>query len=138
MATRQFDDVLLSETPDSFPTSTPECRGANIDPRGNTFKPLADSGGFDGIIQTTQLSISFFARHESPTIRDAILEQLFAVAANALNGQGIAGATNPAWTMFKSAQYKTACHPDRRLDCIFEYQRLIDSWSDFDISDPEN
>ena len=90
-ATREFDGVYLSGLPEAGRRSG-DARAVWIEPGETTGpRPWDDTAG--DLLMTCRVNLAFLARDDDPQIRDETAELLLNVAANALGGQALAGAT---------------------------------------------
>jgi len=79
--------------------------------------------------------LTLLARMEDPQLRDESAELVLDTAANALNGQGLAGLTMPAFTRFTGWQWQPATAPERRITATFTYQYIIEGWDEYDTTE---
>jgi hypothetical protein len=57
------------------------------------------------------------------------------VAANALNGQCLAGLTLPQLTNFTSWHWEKPAAPERQITAIFTYHYIVEGWNSYDTSE---
>lgn len=134
-ATNAFDagGVWLWGLPEDYGTGTSVRAAASIQPQSSTSDDRFDADGMTGIIVTSIVSITLFYRDEDPQIRDEGVELLFNTAADALNGQSLAGLTFPDFTRFTSWRWNPPAPPERQIAATFTYQYLVEGWVGLDV-----
>ena len=73
-------------------------------------------------------------RHEDPQLRDEGAELLLDTAANALNGQSLAGWTFPPTTRITQWDWQPPTVPERRINAVFFYQYIVEGWDEYDTT----
>lgn len=134
-ATDAFTGVFLSGLPEDHGYGTSTYTAAVIEPVSGKQEDRWDDTVIGDLIVTSQVSITFMARHIEPAVRDAAVEMLFDTAANALNGQALAGLTEPFMTKFANWQYQKAKDVERRITSTFTYQYLVPGWNQYDTTE---
>ena len=86
-------------------------------------------------VVSSRVNIILLYRHEDPQLRDEAVELLFDVAANALNGQCLAGLTLPQLTNFTSWRWEKPAAPERQITAIFSYHYIVEGWNSYDTSE---
>ena len=87
-----------------------------------------------GLLVTSLVTITFLYRHEDPQLRDEAAELLFDTAADALNGQCLAGFTLPGLTRFVSWRWEKPTPPERRIAAVFSYAYIVEGWDSYDVT----
>jgi hypothetical protein len=136
-ATNEFDGVYsrcLSEVPSR---RAGDARAVSIEPDSTDFSDdwgggAANSNDPAPLIVQSRLRLTFMTRLDDPSARDDEAERLSNVAANALNGQSLAGLTLPAFSRFESLRWLPPEPPERRVSATFVYRYIVDSWTSFD------
>jgi hypothetical protein len=126
--TGAFDGVYLEGLPEDRGEPAGERRSVSIEPEGTTQADLWDDTTGD-LIMTCRINLTFLARYENPRVRDEAAEQLLNIAAGALNGQSLAGATLIGQTRIRSWTWEKPKAPERRITAVLEYQYLISNWT---------
>ncbi len=134
LATGAFDGVYL--------WGAPEVRGANsslaaialIEPVSSEQDDPFDSAVTGSLVVTSTVKISLVARNEDPQLRDESAELLLDLAANALNGQSLAGFTLPELTRMASWRWQNPIPPERTIEALFRYQYLVPLWNSYDTN----
>ncbi len=131
--TAAFQEVRLGRLPENYGFAAGQLSAVVIEPKDGSDDDRWD--GLDGIVTTSNVTLTFMFRDEDPQRCDDGVEQLFNTAKNALNGQSLAGLTMPPKTRFTSWRFSPPRAPERRLVANFMYQYLDDRWNEFDQSD---
>ena len=69
-----------------------------------------------------------------PQLRDEGAELLLDTAANALNGQSLAGLTLPQTARVIQWDWQPPTVPERRINCVFSYQYIDEGWDAYDTT----
>lgn len=133
-STNAFDGVYLQGHPEDRGERSGNLRAVAIEPAETAVSDSWDDRE-GALLMTSRITLTFLSRHEDPLVRDETAEQLLNLAANALNGQSLAGLTLPPRTRFQSWTWHRANAPERRIVAVFEYQYLVEGWSELDISE---
>ncbi len=135
-ATGAFDagGVWINGRPEDHGAGASNVAAAAIEPVSSSLDDRWDAPVEGGLVVTSVVAITLFFRHEDAQLRDEAAELLFDTAANALNGQSLAGFTLPGLTRFTSWRWEKPAPPERRITATFTYQYIIEGWYDFDIS----
>lgn len=134
VATDAFDGVWIWGLPEGYGTGSSLLSGAAIEPDSSKQDDLWDSGSTTGLLVTSLVRITLLYREKDPQLRDEGAELLMDTAANALNGQSLAGLTLPDKTCFQMWQWLKPEAPERRIMATFSYQYVVDGWGAFDVS----
>ncbi len=134
VATNAFDGVWIWGLPENYGTGTSLLCGAAIEPDSSKQEDLWDGGTEIGSVVTSVVRITLLYRNEDPQLRDEGAELLMDTAANALNGQGLAGLTLPDMTRFQAWQWQKPTAPERRILATFSYQYIVEGWGAYDVS----
>lgn len=135
VATGAFDGVFVWGLPEDYGTGASNAAIAVIEPESSTQEDRWDAQPGGGLIITSRATITLIARGEDAQLRDEAAELLFEVAANALNGQSLAGLTMPPLTRFASWRWEKPAAPERRIVSIFSYQYIVEGWDSYDTSE---
>ena len=135
-ATGAFDagGVWITGLPEDRGAGASNVAAAAIEPVSSSLDDRWDAPPEGGLVVTSLVAITLLFRHEDAQLRDEAAELLFDTAANALNGQSLAGLTLPAMTRFTNWRWEKPAPPERRLTAIFSYQYIIDGWFNFDVT----
>jgi hypothetical protein len=133
--TDAIQGVFLSGLPENYGFGTNIQTAAVIEPVSWNEDDKWDAQPTGDLIIDSQVTITFMARDESPEVRDAAVESLLDVAANALNGRSLAGLTLPPFTKFVSGRWEKAKDVERRVTSTFKYRYLVPGWNQFDTSE---
>jgi hypothetical protein len=133
-STGAFDGVYLAGLPPDRGERCGDSRSVSIEPVETTGADHWDDTTGD-LVMTSRVSLTLLARHDDPQVRDETAEQLLNVAANALNGQALAGLTLPGWTRIRSWTWQKPHAPERRIAAVLEYQYLVAGWTGFDTTE---
>jgi hypothetical protein len=134
-ATDAFGGVFLSGLPENHGFGTSFYTAAVIEPASWNDDDKWDDTVIGDIIRDSQVTITFMARDQDPALRDAAVELLANVAADALNGQSLADLTIPPFTRFGSGRYEKARDVERRITSTFKYRYLVPGWNAFDTTE---
>jgi hypothetical protein len=128
--TGAFDEVYLTGLPERRGGRSGNSRLVCIEPAETSqSEPWDDLGG--DLLLTCRLNLVFLSRHEDPQIRDETAELLLNVAANALGGNSLAGATIPSRTRIQSWTWQAPSAPERRITAVLQYEYLVTGWAGF-------
>ncbi len=131
-ATGAFDGVFVWGLPEDYGSGASNAVLAIIEPESSTQEDRWDAAPGSGLLITSRVTITLINRSEDPQLRDEAAELLFDTAANALNGQGLAGLTLPQLTRFVSWRWEKPSPPERRIASIFSYQYIVEGWDSYD------
>jgi hypothetical protein len=132
-ATGAFDGVWIWGLPENYGTGSSQLAAAAIEPVSSTQDDRWDGGEETGLVISSQVAITLLYRHEDPQLRDEGAELLLDTAANALNGQSLAGLTLPDLTRFTSWRWNAPTPPERLITSVFSYQYLVGGWGSYDV-----
>jgi hypothetical protein len=133
-ATGAFDAVYVWGLPEDYGSGASNMALAAIEPDSSTQEDRWDAAPVGDLIVTSRVTITLLFRGDDPQVRDEAAELLFDTAANALNGQSLAGFTVPALTRFVSWKWQTPMVPERRITAVFSYQYLVPGWDEYDTT----
>jgi len=133
-ATGAFDGAWLTGLPENYGAGASQLAAAAIDPMSSTQSDQWDSQDAGGLVITSQVSITLLYRHDDPQLRDEGAELLLDTAANALNGQSLAGLTLPGLTRFTAWSWQPATPPERRIGATFSYAYIVEGWDSYDTT----
>ncbi len=134
LATGAFDGVWIWGLPEDYGTGASQLAAAAIEPESSTQEDRWDSAPGGGLIITSRVTLTFLGRNDDPQLRDEAVELLFDTAANALNGQSLAGLTLPQLSRFLSWRWEKPVAPERRITCTFAYSYIVEGWNGYDDS----
>ena len=120
--------------PEDYGTGASSLAAAAIEPSSSEQTDRWDDAPEGGLVVTSLVTITFLYRHEDPQLRDEAAELLFDTAANALNGQSLAGFTLPALTRFVSWRWEKPAAPERRITATFSYVYIVEGWDAYDVT----
>jgi len=132
VATGAFDTVWIWGLPEVYGTGASQLAAAAIEPESSTQDDRWDSQLAGGLVITSRVKITLLARGDDPQLRDEAAELLLDTAANALNGQSLAGFTMPAWTRVTGWNWQPATPPERRIAVSFSYAYIVEGWDSYD------
>jgi hypothetical protein len=132
--TGAFDSVWIWGLPENFGTGASSLAAAAIEPVSSTQSDRWDAQPEGGLLVTSLVTITFLYRHEDPQLRDEAAELLFDTAADALNGQSLAGFTLPGLTQFVSWRWEKPAPPERRIAAVFSYVYIVEGWNSYDLT----
>jgi hypothetical protein len=133
VATGAFDGVWIWGLPENYGTGSSQLAAAAIEPSDSNQDDRWDGAGETGLVVTSRVVITLLYRHEDPQLRDEGAELLLDTAANALNGQSLAGLTLPDLTRFLSWKWQVPTAPERRIASVFSYAYIVEGWSGFGV-----
>lgn len=133
MASGAFDGVWIWGLPENYGTGSSQLAAAAIEPSDSSQDDQWDGGAETGLVITSRVILTLFYRNEDPQLRDEGAELLFDTAANALNGQSLAGLTLPDMTRFLSWAWQAPESVERRIRATFSYQYLVDGWDGYGV-----
>jgi hypothetical protein len=133
--TGAFDAVWLWGLPEEYGSGASNLAVAAIEPSSSDQLDRWDYAPAGGLIVSSRVNITLIYRHEDPQLRDEGVELLFDTAANALNGQSLAGLTLPQLTNFTSWRWEKPAAPERQITAIFLYHYIVEGWNSYDISE---
>jgi hypothetical protein len=133
-ATGQFDLVSLTGLPEDYGFGASNLKVCVIEPVSTQEDPRWDAQTFGGMVNTSQVSLTFIARFEDAQLRDEQVEQLVDVAANAINGNQLGTLVIPGLTRITSWQWQPPSAPERRIKATFQYAYLVPGWQALDTS----
>jgi hypothetical protein len=133
-ATGAFDGVWIWGLPEDCGTGSSQLAAAAIEPESSQQDDRFDGGAQTAMVVTSTVTITLLFRHEDPQLRDEGAELLFDTAANALNGQSLAGLTLPDLSRFVSWKWQTPTPPERRIKASFSYQYIVEGWGGYDVT----
>jgi hypothetical protein len=134
VATGAFDGVWIWGLPEEHGTGSSQLAAAAIEPESSSQQDHWDGGPGTGLLVTSRVIITLLVRCEDPQLRDEGVELLVDTAADALNGQSLAGFTLPDVTRFLSWAWLAPTPPERRVKATFQYAYLVDSWAGYDVT----
>jgi hypothetical protein len=134
--TGAFDGVYLSGLPEASGRPAGESRSAAVEPGETSLampEPWDDAGG--DLLLNCRVNLTLQSRHEDPQLRDELAELLLCIAANALNGSTLGGASLPGRTRIRSWSWQKPIAPERRILAVLEYQYLVDGQTGFNTAE---
>jgi hypothetical protein len=134
VATGAFDGVWIWGLPENYGTGSSQLAAAAIEPESSAQDDRWDGGGETALVVSSRVTITLLYRHDDPQLRDEGAELLMDTAANALNGQNLAGLTLPDLTRFISWRWQNPTPPERRLTATFSYQYIAEGWNAYDVT----
>lgn len=132
-ATHAFDNVYLSELPESRGRSAGELKVAVLEP--NDWEELDESDDAADVQDTVRMrfKLTLMVREEDPALRDSEVDRLLNVCKNVIDGQQlVAGQTIPGWTKLKRAKWEPARAPERRMTVTGETAYWVDGETEHD------
>jgi hypothetical protein len=139
MASGFFDHIGFGRDPLEWATGEPGARTCQIEPSKEQFIPLWDRSGEDGGVVQGEAVCTFTVQNEDPEMRDAMLEQMYNVAADVLNNIALPigyGATvMPAFSWLDTLKWLPAAHPTRQGKAIYKYRYMVASSESMDITE---
>jgi hypothetical protein len=134
--TGAFDSggVWITGLPEDSGSAASDFAAAAIEPDSSNQEDRWDSQTDGGLIITSRVRITLLFRNADPQLRDEGAEQLLDVAADALNGQNLAGLTLPGMTRLTSWTWQPPTAPERRITATFTYSYIVDGWGSYDIN----
>lgn len=134
-ATGQFDVSTCDGLPETRGWPGGALRGVNIDAWNSSDADLCDDAGGPTLLRSATLKVTFAAIDDDPAVCTDMVERLINVAANACNGQCLAGLTFPGKTKFTNLRWLKPSPPERRCEATFTYQYEIITFTDFNTSE---
>ncbi len=134
MATGAFDEVRLIGLPEDYGAAAARAAVAAIEPESSTQEDQWDAAPGGQLVVTSRVTITLLFRQPDPQLCDEGVELLFDTAANALNGQSLAGLTAPQLTRFLGWRWQPRMQPERRITATFSYQYLVPGWTAYDTT----
>lgn len=136
LATNAFDPdaVFIWGLPEDYGTGASKVCAAVLVPQSSRQEDLWDSAPAGGLVITSRLGITLLYRNEDPQARDEGAELLLDTAANALNGQSLAGLTFPQMTRIIQWDWQPVTVPERRIQAILTYQYIVEGWESYDVT----
>jgi len=131
-ASGAFDAVSLTGLPSS--TAASAYAAAFIEPVSSTQDDRWDSQPDGGLVVTSTVRLTLAYRAEDPQLRDEAAELLLDTAADALNGQNLAGLTLPGLTRFTGWSWQPPTPPERQIIAMFSYQYIVEGWDSYDTT----
>ncbi|MGC8638733.1 MAG: hypothetical protein ACP5XB_02510 [Isosphaeraceae bacterium] len=132
--TDAFDGVYLTGLPEARGEPADDAQAVSIEPSKTTSSDVSDDDNGD-LLLTCQVDLVFLARHENPWVRDENVERLLNVAADALSGQSLGGATIPAKTRIVAWTWQKPAAPERRITAALQFQYLVAGWTGFNTDE---
>lgn len=114
--TGEFDDVYLSDLPESRGRGAGELKLAIIEPQ--EWDEIDARDDPDDVEDTVQIKfrLTLIVRHGDPVSRDAEVDRLLNVAKNVVDSQTLVrGLTIPGWTKLRRGRWERAVAPERRM-----------------------
>jgi hypothetical protein len=134
IVTNAFSAVWIWGLPEDYGTGSSEQAAAAIVPQSSRQEDLWDAAPAGGLVITSRVGLILVYRHEDPQLRDEGAELLLDTAANALNGQSLAGLTFPQTTRIVQWDWQPVTVPERRIQAILSYQYIVDTWGSYDTT----
>ncbi len=134
VATNAFDGVFLWGKPEDYGSGASLALIAVVEPESSTQDDRWDTQTTGGLLVTSRVTITLYARAEDPQIRDEAVELLLDITANALNGQSLAELTLPGLTRVVSWRWAPPAPPERMIPVIFSYQYIVEGWEAYDTT----
>ena len=126
--------VWIWGLPEDYGTGASSTAAAVIIPQSSRQEDLWDAAPAGGLVITSRLGIVLLYRNEDPQLRDEGAELLLDTAANALNGQSLAGLTFPQTTRIIQWDWQAPTVPERRIIAILSYQYIVEGWDEYDTT----
>jgi hypothetical protein len=132
-ATGAFDQggVWIYGLPEDYGSGASVFAGAAIEPVSSTPADRWDGGDGTGIVVASTVRITLLYRHDDPQVRDEACELLLDAAANALDGQSLAGFTAPDLTRLARWDWLAPTPPERRIAATFTFVYIVDGWQSY-------
>jgi hypothetical protein len=131
--TGAFSLATLAGLPEATGFGASDLTAAAIEPQSTQQVTGWDAQPFGGLEMMAQVLITILARHEDPTLRDELAEQLLNTAADAINGQSLAGMTVPGKTRITGWRWLPATPPERRIAGTLTFS-YITTWDGLDTT----
>jgi hypothetical protein len=135
VATGAFDGVWIWGPPEDYGTAASSLAAVAIEPESGSQEDRWDAGPNIGLEITGRVTLIFYSRNDDPQLRDEAVERLLYTAADALQGQCLAGLTVCDRTRFTSWNWQPATAPERRIVSKFTYTYLVSGWERLDDSE---
>jgi hypothetical protein len=132
--TSAFDGVFVWGLPEDYGSGASKEAFAAIVPMSSRQEDLWDAAPAGGLLITTRVAIVLAYRHNDPQLRDEGAELLLDTAANALNGQSLAGLTLPQSARVIQWDWQPPTVPERRINAVFSYQYINEGWDAYDTT----
>jgi hypothetical protein len=132
LATGQFDGVWLSGLPEDYGQAADDLAAAVIEPASSTEVDYWDSEPSGGIIIQSVVTLTLLVRNPDPQLRDEAVELLVDYAADAINGQNLAGITVCGRTKITSWRWQPPAPPERRVAATVQYEYIVEGWDELD------
>ncbi len=132
--TNAFNGVWIWGLPEQYGTGADEQAAAAVVPQSSRQEDLWDAAPAGGLVITSRVGLILLYRHTDPQLRDEGTELLLDTAANALNGQSLAGLTFPQTTRVTGWDWQPAEAPERRIQATLTYQYLVEGWDEYDTT----
>lgn len=132
--TGAFDSVWIWGLPEDYGSGASALAATAIEPSSSDQTDRWDDAPEGGLVVTSLVIVTFLYRHEDPQLRDEAVELLFNTAADALNGQCLAGFTLPGLTRFVSWRWEKPSAPERRISATFSYAYIVEGWDSYDVT----
>jgi hypothetical protein len=130
--TGAFDGVWIWGLPEDCGSGASQLAAAAIEPAyGEQFNRW-DSEAGGGLVVRGTIQLTLLYRSDDPQIRDEGAELLLYTAANALNGQSLAGLTLPGLTYITNWAWQRPTPPERRIQATLSYQYVVEGWDSYD------
>jgi hypothetical protein len=133
-ATDAFDGVFVWGLPADKGIGSSASAVAVINPMTSRQEDLWDAAPSGGLVITTRVQLALFYRNEDPQLRDEGAELLLDTAANALNGQSLAGLTFPQTARVIQWDWQPPTVPERQINAVFSYQYIVEGWDSYDTT----
>jgi hypothetical protein len=134
--TGAFDSggVWITGLPEDSGAPSSDFAAVAIEPVSSTQEDRWDSQTDGGLIVTSRVTITVLNRNADAQLRDEGAEMLLDMAADALNGQSLAGLTLPGLTRFMSWTWQPPMAPERRIAATFTYSYIVEGWDGYDTT----
>jgi hypothetical protein len=132
--TGSFDGVYPAAEPEQQGKPADDRLAAVVAPRD--WEEVDDSDDPTTVQSTRRIryGLVLIARDADAEARARALDQLLAVAQNALDGQSIGGLTIAGWTRLRRGRYLDPTPPEQRMEVIGETAYFVDGWTGHDAS----
>jgi hypothetical protein len=134
VASNAFDAVWIWGLPEDYGSAASLQAAAAIVPQSSRQEDLWDAQAAGGLVITSRVGLTLLYRNEDPQLRDEGAELLLDTAANALNGQSLAGWTLPAFTRITEWAWQAPTVPERRITATLSYQYIVEGWDEYDTT----
>jgi hypothetical protein len=126
--------VYLWGLPEDHGSPASQQAAAFIVPMSSRQEDLWDAAPAGGLVITTRVGIILCYRDDDAQLRDEGAELLLDTAANALNGQSLAGLTFTQTTRIVQWDWQQVTVPERRINATLSYQYIVERWDDYDTT----